>query len=168
MTVEERQKVLDDHLEAYGDFQPAAFLEEAADDDHPAHGWFTWDDSTAANAYRMQQSRDFVSGLRCERVQDVTEAGPIRYVTMPVVVTEGRGVYVSTETPKGRTLLAVEAAQRLKEWWERYGSILEPPARKLHALMREVDRAVEKDSAEERPEESEGARAGESASAAPA
>ena len=44
-------------------------MEAAVDEDHPAHEWFTWDVSKVSHAYLLAQARDFVSGLRCKRVQ---------------------------------------------------------------------------------------------------
>ena len=64
----ERQKIVNDFLNATGrnDFQPEAFLEWLRKQpDHPAHDrFFSKTDAEAAQAWRVQQVRAFVSDLR--------------------------------------------------------------------------------------------------------
>ena len=122
MTRDEKQAVLDDHLERHGSYRPDVFLAEASDPDHPAHGYFRWDEAAAAHQYRMWQAREFVDGLRCERRQETSVAGTSRVVMMPVVVSERKGEYVSTATPSGEAILVREARERLFQWVERYES----------------------------------------------
>ena len=43
------------HMEKHGGyFSPEMFVREAVDLKHPAHGWFTWDDTVAAHRYRVK------------------------------------------------------------------------------------------------------------------
>lgn len=49
-----------------GHFNPALFIAEveARGEEHPAYSWFEWDQEKAAREYRLDQARDFASGLR--------------------------------------------------------------------------------------------------------
>ena len=51
--IHQGNKALATHLQAHdGKFMAAEFVKEARNPSHPAHSWFTWDDSTAARLYR--------------------------------------------------------------------------------------------------------------------
>lgn len=45
-------------------------VEEARSAKSPLHDWFEWDDSVAAEQYRLQQARQLVREIRVERVSD--------------------------------------------------------------------------------------------------
>lgn len=57
-----------------GRLTPQAVLEEAESAESPLHGWFEWDDTVAAAAYRLDQARDLI---RSVEVTLIVEDRPI-------------------------------------------------------------------------------------------
>jgi len=43
-----------------GLLKPQAVVDAAEPEDSPIHGWFTWDDSEAARAWRVEQARQLI------------------------------------------------------------------------------------------------------------
>lgn len=52
-----------------GILTPAVVLEEARAEDHPLHSRFDWDDSTAAEKYRLHQAGELIRSVRIEYLQ---------------------------------------------------------------------------------------------------
>ncbi len=50
--------------EQHGKLTPKIVLEEARDPEHPLHNRFEWDDSIAAERYRIDQARTLISLVR--------------------------------------------------------------------------------------------------------
>ena len=106
MTKVERLEIVEAHVKKHGKYVPQVFVEAARVPDHPAHGWFTWDDSVAAEKYRLWQAREFVSGLRIElEAPVVIVGGPVKLMTVPAFVSDETGNYVSMRVPEGMTRL---------------------------------------------------------------
>lgn len=80
-----------------GNITPEAVLEEACNDDNPMHSEFTWDDSEAAHAYRLEQARSLIRS-----VEVVYEEAPTRQVraytivSAPIEEKTNRKVYTDT------------------------------------------------------------------------
>lgn len=124
----QRQSIIDEHLDAYGDYKPLQFVEDASDPEHPAHRWFEWDDAVAGHEYRIWQARQFVSTLRVTVKTNVTKiTGGVRVVmaTRPVAVSEGKGCYIPTDTREGKVILTRQALAQLESWLGRYESVVE-------------------------------------------
>lgn len=130
-TAKRRQEIIDDFMARNGGrFDPAAFVAEAESDQHPAHGWFTWDDAAAAHQHRIAQARSFVHGLRINfTVEVITPTEPLRAVvtTAPAYISplESRrtGGYIAVDpsNPAAMAGLAREGAIALRAWLRRYG-----------------------------------------------
>ena len=132
MTVVERQVILEDYLERHdGVFEPADFVDEASDPDHPAHKYFEWNDNVAARRYRLDQARSFVSDLRVQRKQHTSVLGNYRTVMMPVVVSDGKGSYRRTASALTQIDMCQEGIRRLQEWANRYQCALQPESQEL-------------------------------------
>jgi len=58
-----------------GELMPTAVVEAARDPAHPLHGFFEWDDSRAAEAYRLDQARAII---RLVRIDDIDPDEPPR------------------------------------------------------------------------------------------
>lgn len=54
------QSIYDSH----GKLTPAIVLDEAKAPAHPLHERFEWDDSTAANAYRLSQAHELIRSVK--------------------------------------------------------------------------------------------------------
>lgn len=119
-----------------GALTPGAVVEAARPDDHPLHGMFEWDDSTAAAAYRCAQAAQLI---RSVKIVLTTENGDIEdhrvraWLPSRYAGPDGAapGSYVPTqaiESAEQRTVmlrqLRREAAafrrryEHLREYWE--------------------------------------------------
>ena len=128
-----KQEIVDDHLKSHnGEFAPHDFLKAAEKKRHPAHGYFTWDDTKASHEYRLWEARKFVSGLRIEVPANTVAAKPFRLsvvvntkeVSMPALVSNKRGTYFRSANKEGVSLLMEEAAIELEQWLYRHGDLV--------------------------------------------
>ena len=63
-----------------GKLTPAQVVEAAKDEASPIHECFTWDDSVAAAAYRIEQARELIRRVRIEVVYEETTIRTVQYV----------------------------------------------------------------------------------------
>ena len=124
-----KQEIVDDHLKSHnGEFAPHDFLKAAEKKRHPAHGYFTWDDTKASHEYRLWEARKFVS-LRIEvPAKDGCIAKPFRLkrrtsetteVSMPALVSNKSGTYFRMSA-----FFMEEAATELEQWLYRHGDLV--------------------------------------------
>ena len=111
-----------------GRYVPQEFVDAARDEDHPAHGWFTWDDGEAAEKWRVAEGRRFVQGLPVEvsvPAVDYGEPLPVKTVTVPALVSDESGDgYVSVVTDAGMETLKECALREYARWAGRHRSHL--------------------------------------------
>jgi len=132
-----RQKIVEEFaIRHNGQFDAALFLKEVREQGvgHPAHDWFEWDESKAAQAYQLEQARSFASDLRVTfRVEEVVSPGSVRVreVPMPTVISplENRnkgGGYrlVDPDDPQFIEEHCRQAARALSQWMNRYEAAL--------------------------------------------
>jgi hypothetical protein len=62
--VSDLRDVLLDIRARHGALTPAVVVAEARAEDHPLHHRFEWDDSVAAEKYRVQQAHDLIQSYR--------------------------------------------------------------------------------------------------------
>jgi hypothetical protein len=120
----------------------AAVVQEARPDGSDIHGLFEWDDSVAADEYRLCQARNALNSLRVVRITDGQQTEErIAYVHIKEPE-EGRHVYVSSEIVAQRVDYqdqAVEEALRyLKGFQRRYKHL-----RALEPLIDAVEQAMD-------------------------
>lgn len=133
---EERQNIIERHARKHnGIFRPETFLEEVREEgpDHPAYAWFEWNQQKAAEAYNLEQAREFARGLRVTfTVETVGRASPVRIAerSIPAYVSPIRGrkdgggyVYMDPTDPEHRAELCAQAARDLKAWLTRYEAV---------------------------------------------
>ena len=131
-TTEERLKIIQEHISQHGDFEASVFLEEAKSPQHPAHGWFTWDDGEAAHQWRLHQARQFAH-IRIER--QVVESHDLTGGTItierqspalvsPLSARGAGGGYILADSPDGQKALKEEAHMMLAQWLNRFRSVL--------------------------------------------
>lgn len=70
--------VLEDIEHSDGEVTPAAFLDRSRAEDSPTHSLFEWNDSKAAEKYRIEQSRQVIKSLRVIYVDHSGEKVPVR------------------------------------------------------------------------------------------
>ena len=128
----DRQKIVDDFAERNGgQFNPRDFVDDVRQTkgQHPAWGWFTWDDEKAAEDHRIWQARQFVRDLVVLHSVETIYRGKVtvRQVESPAFVSpmDGRregGGYLSLDPDDPAQMLAfcVEAATSLQSWLRRY------------------------------------------------
>jgi hypothetical protein len=115
-----------------GAFNPSLFLDEVkrTGKDHPAYGWFEWNRDKAANAYQLEQAREFARDLRVSfTVETVGRRTPltVRVSEMPAVLSPMAGrqsgggyVLVDPADPAHLAEHRLQAAAALRQWWARY------------------------------------------------
>ena len=119
ISVQDRMAIVREHMDRHGGvYDPALFVVEAADPDHPAHDYFEWDDTAAAAKWRLVQARRFIS-IRLDKVapvvtdltdgqtQIVVQRGPAFVSPMR---NRDRGGYRDARTPFGQKELRAQAA----------------------------------------------------------
>jgi hypothetical protein len=163
LTSKRRQEIVNEYLSASGanQYVPGEFVEWLSErPDHPAYGWFEWDDEKAGAAYRTHQARMFVHGLRVNfTVETIGRNGAIKVtaLTMPAMLSPmedrraGGGYQPSSQDdPGSMEALCDEAARALDAWCRRYHAAVAyrggniNAARKLIALLapKEQDEAA--------------------------
>ena len=70
-------------LEVENNLDPVAVVEDARDPTSPLHGFFEWDDTAAAQQYRLGQARQLIRRVKIEvTVRDIP-LNVVRYVRDP-------------------------------------------------------------------------------------
>ena len=113
-----------------GNITPEAVLEQACDEHNPMHCEFTWDDSEAAHAYRLDQARSLIRS-----VEVVYEESPTRQVRAYTVVSAPpeqktqRKVYTDTrealEDPATRAEILSNAVREALAYRRKYADLAE-------------------------------------------
>lgn len=137
-TKQQRAEIIREFASRHGGrYDAALFVDEVEEkgEAHPAYEWFTWDDSEAANQYRIWQARVFANGIRVKfEVQEVRRSGPMTIRTMeapfaisPMESRPAGGGYVIVDLKKTGHVdeLCRQAADDLAGWLRRYGAALE-------------------------------------------
>lgn len=156
-----RQKIIREFcLRRNTDFDAKLFEQEVRDTgpDHPAYGWFEWDESKAAGEYRVWQAREFAKDLRVTfSVEEIGRAGVIRVreVEAPMLVSplDGRrsgGGYFLTDpsNPDHMAELCRQAATSLATWLRRYEGALAHAGGSVSMIEKQL-KALEKASPQE-------------------
>jgi hypothetical protein len=130
-TKELRQQIVTDFCASHdGEFNPQAFVKEvgASGPDHPAYGWFIWEDDRAAHQYRLERARMFIQGLRISvKVKPFGRSGTMTVKEAPLALSplsdraDGGGYYIFDEdNPEHIRELCRQGAADLERWLERY------------------------------------------------
>jgi hypothetical protein len=100
-----------------GVLTPDQVLAAAARTNSPLHGYFTWDDTEAARAWRLHQARQLIASVKVQLIGPTGPQEPIR-------------AWVSVQTDEGRTYRALPAL------------LADPTSRNdlLAAALRELER----------------------------
>lgn len=92
-----------------GQVTPSALLDASRDDSAPLHGCFEWDDSIAAERYRLHQARQMIANVRIVQSTDTAERDRA-FVSAPK-----KNVYVTLESALGDEEMRKHLLKQAKE-----------------------------------------------------
>jgi hypothetical protein len=109
-----------------GSVTPPAVVEAAADEASPLHAYFTWDDSVAAVAYRLEQARSLIRRVKITYyAHETTKTRVSAYVSVPAERHSGGGYRLASD------LAGTPSAEGVVQ---EIASIIETQVMKLRAL----------------------------------
>lgn len=139
-------KTLERIEERDGVVTAASFLEESRPEDSPTHGCFEWDDSVAAEMYRLQQSTQTILDLKVTVVNDGKPSKVHALVNVvdkaPGRQAEYKSIDVALRVEDERSVVIRNAIGEMKAFQKKYEELME-----LAAVFAEMDNAIEKLSA---------------------
>jgi hypothetical protein len=107
---------------SHGRVTPEVVVQDARRSESPLHEAFEWDDTQAANDWRMHQARGLIGSLVIE-----VEDRPVR--AFQVVLSDEQRAYVGTEDvlvdPILREQVVSRALREFKSWRKRYETLHE-------------------------------------------
>lgn len=126
----------------HGQLRPEDVVNVASRPDHPLHDCFEWDDSVAAEQYRIDQARTLIRSVRYEIQVNETQVRAVKYVrdeSAPEKVARYMNVTKLTEEELIARTLETEV-QRIKALIERGRGIAAnlQRAAEFDALLRQV------------------------------
>lgn len=84
-------------LEKQGELSPRTLLDASREANSPLHEYFDWDDTTAAEKWRLEQARVLIANVRIIRSDDKQEREALKDRCF-VPATGQKGVYVHMDT----------------------------------------------------------------------
>jgi len=103
-----RQRFLKIEKKHGGRLTPDDVLTDAADPDSPAHAYFTWDDTKAGHAYRLDEARTLITSVRVVFRTETTTVTSVAYVRDPSAGASEQG-YISISRLRSNTDAARDA-----------------------------------------------------------
>lgn len=150
-TKQQRQEIVREFaLRHNGHYNPKLFVEEVerTGEDHPAYGWFTWNDRNAADAFRLEQARDFARDLRITfKIEEVGRTTPVRVreTEMPLAISpmnnrsKGGGYFITDPNDPGHMKEHCrQAAISLQSWLDRYQAALQYAGRRTSDIEKVI------------------------------
>lgn len=124
-------KVVGQHLEmlrkkAKGELTPEAVLSDAKHNNSPLHSYFEWDDTEAAEQYRLQQARGLIRAVVA--IYPRKDAEPLRqkaYVHIPTPTPHYRESSHAMSQKDTRDIVLKRAWAELQGWKNRYRDLQE-------------------------------------------
>lgn len=134
LTKQDRQDIVDSFIAKHGKWDVNLFVDELESGHwQQAHSWFEFDDGKAARAYRVEQARRFVHGLKVRFEVETIQRGRVKVIettapafVSPVETRHKAGGYrqFDPNDPAHMSSLCGEAASALQSWLDRYESAL--------------------------------------------
>lgn len=109
--------------------KPEWIVDDARDENHPMHDMFTWDDSEAAEQWRLEQARSLVRQVRVVFTEQPKREPLVIRAFMSVKASDdeksfdGRGyvpMYQVLQREDYKKQILNNAMQELREWKKRY------------------------------------------------
>lgn len=108
------KKVLMD-LEREGRLSPYDVVDAARDPTHVLHNHFEWDDTVAAERFRLSQARRLIRSIELVVIQETRVISAVAYVRDPVAAKQEPGysrvVAISDDHEKARAVVLAELAR---------------------------------------------------------
>lgn len=123
------QDTLQEIYREHGRLTAHIVLDEARDPAHPLHGRFTWDDSVAAERYRLSQARDLIRTVKIvykAATARTAERSVRAYHSVPDG--EGRSFRPVAEVAESPFTLQLVLSEMERDWKllkQRYGHLAE-------------------------------------------
>lgn len=140
--------------EERGKLTPVIVLEEARDPEHPLHSRFEWDDSVAAEKYRLTQARVLISLVRSAFISSSGEERTVREFHAVRAADADEYAYEPIEEvladPFKRKLVMQEMQRQVAELVARYESfnefweVLRKTVRRRSAAAKPATRSTRK------------------------
>lgn len=105
-------------------------LDESRDPNAPLHSCFEWDDSVAAEKYRLEQARKLIASVEVRYVDDKKQTSPVRcFVNVQSVAPKREGHFAFIETvlqnPDYRKQMLSNALIDLRNFQKKYSDLKE-------------------------------------------
>jgi len=135
MAGEELERIEEEH----GRVTPELVLEESRDEGSTLHNCFEWNDSVAAEKYRLRQAKCIISNLTVI-VDEKKQSAPVRaFVNIEKEAPAKKGKFVNIVTAmndeNSRQIVLDRALSELKEFRKKYKDLKE-----LSGVFAEVDK----------------------------
>jgi hypothetical protein len=131
------QDILQKLAQEHGQLTPEIVIDYASPQDSPLHKFFQWDDSKAAELYRLEQARGLIRRIKVEYVTEETKTVTVRAYhciapEIPMIDEDGeeqtnRGVYVPLETAMSdyRSQLMAQCKRDMDGFKRKYAALKE-------------------------------------------
>ena len=104
-------------------------LEKAKDDKNPLHNYFEWNDTIAANEFRLNQANYLIRSIKVEIIDEKKETSVhIKRAYTNITEFSNKGYLQTEEILKDKQLsflMLKQAQKELLDWKERYKNLLE-------------------------------------------
>jgi len=134
ITRQDRQEILDAFIAKHGKWDPRLFRDEVrAGQWQQAFGWFTWEESDAADRYQVEEAQRFRGGLVVRFGIETIHRGKVVVVqteapayVSPPETRHAAGGYraLDPDNPEHMASFCGEAGVALQAWLNRYESTL--------------------------------------------
>lgn len=114
---------IDKLIKKHGSARPSIVVEEARSAKHPLHAWFEWDNTKAAEAYRLDQAARLLSGLVILR--DDKPDVELRAFVNVERNGEWRSFEAVVQEPESVAVLLQQALDDLRAFARRYAELKE-------------------------------------------
>lgn len=117
--------------DSYGKLTPVAVLDTARDPSHPLHSRFQWDDTVAAEAYRLDQAHRLIQSVKVVYKPATKRSGPKRvrgFIALPDVGGSGFRYEPSESValdPLLREMALADMRREFQALKDRYGHFVE-------------------------------------------
>jgi hypothetical protein len=121
-------EVLESIKEETGVLNADVVVEKAKDIENPLHNYFEWDDSKAANEFRLTQANYLIRSIKVEIIQENKPNVEIKRAFTNIKEVENKGYMLTEDILKDTQLsflMLKQAHKELMDWKERYKNLLE-------------------------------------------
>jgi hypothetical protein len=141
-----KAQIVGDHLAKLNGFGAEQIVEEASSEDSPLHPCFEWDDSEAAQKYRIEQARYLIRSIEEVTISERgVETRQIAYVSVSERNTGSSYMNTTAAMSNERTaaIVIAEAKAALAGWSRRYRH-LAAIAKEFGPILHAIDQLDEK------------------------